>query len=80
MNRGGDFSTLNKRTHFVESVDGRGGFCWLICWAVLLHALQAGFHLGQAAQHVGRAVQPFREDIIPLLGVSPCNCAIAFKL
>jgi len=25
MNRGGDFS--NKRDHFVESGDGRGGFC-----------------------------------------------------
>src|SRR5208283_866721 len=26
MNRGGDFSTMNKRDHFVDSVDGTGGF------------------------------------------------------
>jgi hypothetical protein len=28
MNSGGDFSTINKRDHFVESVGGRGVFAW----------------------------------------------------
>ena len=27
MNRGGDFSNIYKRNHFVESGDGTGGFC-----------------------------------------------------
>ena len=27
MNRGGDFSNIYKRDHFVESIDGTGGFC-----------------------------------------------------
>jgi len=27
VNRGGDFSNIYKRNHFVERVGGRGGFC-----------------------------------------------------
>src|SRR5271165_2319146 len=54
MNRGGDFSNIYKRDHFVECVGGTGGFC-LETWLHRGYFVRLPPGLSTASTHHGRA-------------------------